>query len=160
MKWRRAGLEDAEAISRLSLQILGDLGEPAGIFAERISLCPEGCHVLMSGPEMVGHAITHPWRRGTPPAMNQRLGSLPLDADCWYIHEVVLAEQARGRGGVRAILQVLQEAATARELRVIALVAVEGAFAYWEGLGFRQVPLTGAQIGSYGGQAAYMELRF
>lgn len=158
MEWRRAGPEDAEAIGHLSLQILGDLGEPAEIFAERISLCPEGCHVLMSGQDMLGHAIAHPWLRGEPPAMNQMLGSLPPDADCWYIHEVALVEQARGRGGVRAILQVLTETAAAAGIHVMALVAVEGASAYWEGLGFRQAPLKEAQIGSYGGQAAYMEL--
>ena len=160
MQWRRARPGDADTIGRLSVQVLGDLGEPAEIFAERISLCPEGCHVLASGAEMLGHAITHPWRRGMPPAMNQMLGSLPLDADCWYIHEVVLAEPARGRGGIRAIMPVLKEAAAAAGIQIMALVAVEGASAYWEGLGFRPAPLKDAQIGSYGGQAAYMELRF
>lgn len=159
MEWLRARLEDADAIGRLSVQILGDLGEPAEIFAERITLCPEGCHVLAGESGMVGYAITHPWLRGRPPAMNQRLGSLPTDPDCWYIHEVVLREEARGRGGVRAILQVLKETAKAARVPVMALVAVEGASAYWEGLGFAAIPLEEAQIGSYGGQAVYMELQ-
>lgn len=158
MEWRRARLEDAEAISRLSLQILGDLGETAEIFSERIGLCPEGCHVLTNGEELLGHAITHPWLRGQPPAMNQRLGSLPSKADCWYIHEVVLVARARGRGGVRTVLQALRATAAAAGLPVMALVAVEGASAYWQGLGFQPVPLSDAQVGSYGGQATYMEL--
>lgn len=158
MEWRRAKPEDAEVIGRLSVQILKDLGEPAGIFAERISLCPEGCHVLTNGADILGHAITHPWLRGKPPAMNQELGTLPPAADCWYIHEIALLEEARGKGSVRALMQVLGAEAKGRGLPVMALVAVEGAAAYWEKLGFRSVPLSAEQVSSYGGQVEYMEL--
>lgn len=158
MEWRPARIGDAGAIGRLSLEILGELGEPAEIFAERIALCPEGCHVLVSGQEIVGHMISHPWVRGNPPAMNQMLGQLPAVPDCWYIHEVALAESARGRGGVPAILAVVGEAASAAGLPVLALVAVEGAAAYWKRLGFRPAVLDAAKVASYGGAADYLEM--
>ena len=159
MEWRQARLEDAKAIGQLSLNVLGELGEPAHIFAERILLCPHGCYVLVAGADVLGHASTHPWMRGKPPAMNQMLGHVPASADCWYIHEIVLHEQVRGRGCVQAVFETLRATALSEGLQVMALVAVEGASAYWEGLGFRSVALDGARIGSYGGQAAYMELR-
>jgi len=162
MKWRRARAEDAEAIGRLSVDILGELGEPPAIFAERIALCPEGCHVLASGADILGHMISHPWVRGRPPALNQMLRHIPAGADCWYIHEVALREAARGQGCIRAILRQLADTAVAAGLPVMALVAVANAVAYWQRLGFRPAPLAADGIdsytGSYGGAAAYLEM--
>src|SRR5690606_766920 len=83
--WRKAGIEDAEGIAALSRQLLPDHPEEAAVFAERIALCPEGCHVLPGADGIAGYVISHPWRRRMIPPLNAPLGTLPEQADCWYI---------------------------------------------------------------------------
>ena len=65
--WRPAITDDAPRIAELARAALGDYGEAAGLYAERIALSPEGCWVLADGAEVIGHCISHPWHRLAPP---------------------------------------------------------------------------------------------
>lgn len=157
--WRQARMEDAEGIAALSRKLLPDHPEEAAVFAERIALCPAGCHVLPGDDGIDGYMISHPWRRRAIPPLNAPLGVLPQGADCWYIHDLGLSEAARGTGAGGRIIDHLAGIARAQGLSILALVAVSGAAPYWRRRGFEGL-LTAAEspdLGGYGADAVYME---
>ncbi len=145
---------DATAIAALARAELGDYGEAAQIYAERIALAPEGCWVLTQDDAVVGHCISHPWVRRAPPAMHMRLGTLPSNPDCWYLHDVVVAPPARGTKAVERLLPVLNAVAASQAIPILALIAVGGADRYWSRQGF--VATNGGAEG-FGADAIYME---
>ena len=153
-QWRPAIADDAPRIAALARAELGDYGEAADLYAERIALSPQGCWVLAEGEAVIGHCISHPWHRLAPPAMHALLGDLPPSADCWYLHDVVVAPAARGTKAVERLLPILNDIAAGRGIPVLALIAVGGADAYWARQGFIAAP--GGAAG-FGKDAVYME---
>lgn len=153
-QWRSAIADDASRIAALARAELGDYGETADLYAERIVLSPEGCWVLADGDAVIGHCISHPWHRLAPPTMHALLGNLPPSADCWYLHDVVVAPAARGIRAVERLLPILDDIAARRGVPVLALIAVGGADAYWVRQGFIAAP--GGAAG-FGAGAVYME---
>ena len=145
---------DATAIAALARAELGNYGEAAELYAERIALAPAGCWVLVDGDAMLGHCISHPWRRRSPPAMHILLGSLPPNPDCWYLHDVVVAPEGRGTKAVERLLPILSAIAASHAIATLALIAVGGADAYWSRQGF--VATDGGAEG-FGKDALYME---
>ncbi|CAN7531821.1 GNAT family N-acetyltransferase [Phenylobacterium sp. LjRoot219] len=157
--WRPARPADAGEIGRLSRALLSAFPERDAVFEERIRLCPEGCHVLAEGADVLGYLVSHPWRRFDPPKLDALLGALPADPDCWLVHDVAVDPRARGGGAALKILDQVADLARDRGFRVLALVALGQALAYWRRQGF--TPGGGAQLaaklGAYGDGAAYME---
>ncbi|MFD1036574.1 GNAT family N-acetyltransferase [Sphingomonas hankookensis] len=153
-RWRPATPSDAPQIATLAHAELGAYGEAADLYAERIALAPEGCWVLTDGGNLIGHCISHPWRRLAPPTMHTRLGSIPAGVDCWYLHDVVVAPAGRGTKAVERLLPILATTAAAHGIAVLALIAVGGADAYWARQGF--VAADGGAVG-FGPDAVYME---
>ncbi len=145
---------DTTAIATLARAELGDYGEAADLYAERIDLSADGCWVLMDGDTLVGHCISHPWRRLAPPAMHARLGAIPAGVDCWYLHDVVVAPAGRGTKAVERLLPILAATAAAHGIATLALIAVGGADAYWARQGF--IAAEGGAAG-FGKDAVYME---
>lgn len=154
MRWRPALLDDAPAIADLARRELGSYGEAAALYGERIGLAPDGCHVLMIDETVVGHCISHPWRRCAPPAMHSLLRAIPEDADCWYLHDVVVAPHARGANAVASLLPDLSAAARAHGIATLALIAVGGADRFWTRLGFA---VAAGRADGFGADALYME---
>lgn len=149
--WRPAAIADAPAITANAQAVLGSYGEEFAVYAERIVLAPGGCFVLADSDRVVGHFLSHPWRRGRPPAMNAMLGAIPADTDCWYIHDVAVLPEARGAGAVAAILEQM---ARVTQPLPLALVAVGGADGYWRRHGFSAAAGDGS---AFGPGAIYME---
>ena len=162
--WRPAIPGDAAEVARLSAAHLGVYAEGADVFEERIRLAPAGCYVLDRGrgSGIIGYMFSHPWTRHRPPALHQKLGAIPRDADCWYIHDVAVDPAGRGGGQVRAIIdRVLRDAAEAG-YRIAMLVAVSGADGYWQKLGFTDATTDALRrkLRDYGDDAVYMERIF
>ncbi len=154
-EWRCATAGDAAAVAALARAELGDYGEAAELYAERIALAPAGCWVLVDEADTIlGHCISHPWRRRAPPAMHKLLGTLPSRPDCWYLHDVVVAPPARGTKAVERLLPILSDIAGTYGIGTLALIAVGGADRYWSRQGF--VATNGGAEG-FGADAIYME---
>ncbi len=151
--WRPARAEDAGAIAALAAAALGPYGESVAAYAERIALSPEGSLVLARGDDILGHFLSHPWRRGAVPEINAMLGAIPDDADGWYIHDVVIAPEARGGGFAATALEMIAAAARARGIGVLTLIAVGGADRFWRRLGFEP----GAAARPLAADKVYME---
>lgn len=159
--WRPARPADAADIGGLSRALISAFPERDEVFAERIRLCPEGCHVLADGDEVQGYMVSHPWRRFDPPKLDALVGALPRRADCWLIHDVAVAPRARGGAHAGAMLERIAHLAGGRGFAVLALVAVGDAQPYWRRQGFEPVatPELAARLAAYGAGAAYMERR-
>jgi GNAT superfamily N-acetyltransferase len=135
------------------------LPERDEVFEERIRLAPKGCHVLADGPDLHGYAISHPWRRARPPPLDEFIGALPPQSDCWLIHDLALRPGVRGAGFAARIVEELAAVARADEFSVMALVALGGAAPFWRRAGFADAGPTVPKdkLRSYGDDAVYME---
>ncbi len=146
---------DLDAVAAISDAVHdGAYSERRAIYAERLALYPAGCHVCAIEGEPAGYLIAHPWHRDAPPALDAPLGTLPVDAGTYYLHDIALLAPARGGGrGAAALGLAIRDARTAG-FAEISLVAVGGADGYWDRQGFRPV----APYPAYGPEAVLMRL--
>jgi GNAT superfamily N-acetyltransferase len=148
---------DLALVEPLGNAIHQDHPERPEIFAERLALCPEGCHVLVSpSGELGGYVISHPWTLGSPPPLDTLLGALPARPDTWYIHDLALHPRVRGSGAASVIVAHLVTLAAASALPVLSLIAVGRSPAFWTRQGFAPAALGAGKIESYGPGAAFM----
>jgi len=132
-----------------------------GVLAEKMALFPAGSFVLLDGPTVVGYALSHPWRLGEIPPLDTFLRAVPALTDCLFVHDIALAEAARGRGLGAEIMGRLERIARAQRLPAMAIVSVYGTHPLWQRLGFeirRSANIEG-QLRPYGPGASYMVKR-
>jgi GNAT superfamily N-acetyltransferase len=150
--------QDLAQVQVLADMIHVDHPEDAAVLAERQRLYPQGCLMLVEDDHAIGYALTHPWRFAEPPPLNERLGELPADPTTYYIHDVALLQQARGKG--YAVEAADRLTAHARDMGFgnASLVAVNRSQAFWEKVGFRVLAVSGleAKLASYGSDAVLM----
>ncbi|MFJ5368420.1 GNAT family N-acetyltransferase, partial [Bosea sp. CER48] len=66
--WRRMAPADLPAVMRIAAVVHPSYPEDEAVFAERLQLAAEGCHVLAGdGDELLGYLVSHPWPLGTVP---------------------------------------------------------------------------------------------
>ncbi|HEY9056023.1 MAG TPA: GNAT family N-acetyltransferase [Aurantimonas sp.] len=148
---------DLAGVAGLAERVHPDLPEDVAVFRDRLRLYPRGCLVLgeADGP-VLGYAIGHPWRDGAPPKLDTVLGVLPEHADCFYIHDVVVAPEARNAGHSRVVVETLLELAAVYPCT--SLVSVYGTTPFWSRFGFRDASetLPPGALGAYGADARFM----
>jgi ribosomal protein S18 acetylase RimI-like enzyme len=157
--WRQLTLTDIDGLIRVADAVHLDLPERSVVFAERVKLFPEGSLALIDNNEICGYAISHPIRYGQPPALDSLLGEIAPDADQYYIHDVCLLPQCRGRGlateGVDKLLVLANRYPTA------CLVSVYGTAPFWGRFGFFTPnsidQALSAKLRGYGDDATYLE---
>ncbi|AMA58932.1 GNAT family N-acetyltransferase [Bradyrhizobium sp. CCGE-LA001] len=156
--WRPARASDIAAIDAIAARIHPGLFERPDVLAEKIRLCPDGCHVLAAEEAIVGYGLAHPWRQYQIPPLDGFLIRLPDDADCLYVHDVAVLPGARG-GVARAYIATIEQLARASGIAALALVSVYATQPLWERLGFRAVTADAelrVKLASYGDGATYM----
>jgi len=141
--WRPMTPEDLPQVFRISLCI-HSLYEDPEIFRERMSLSP-GSFVLID-PVIVGYLISHPYRRDTYPPLNTLIQEIPKDADTWFIHDIAILPEFRGRGMVRPVLALVKALALSSGFQELSLVSIYGKEKFWKKMGFRLG--TGANYGT------------
>ena len=139
--WRPMTVEDIPKVYMISL-FLHSLYENSEIFQERMSLSP-GSYVLEEN-EVVGYLISHPYLRDKSPPLNTLIHEIPTSADTWYIHDLAILPEFRGRGMVRPILEEVKALALSHGIHELSLVSVYGTEVFWTKMGFR------LSSGSYG----------
>lgn len=158
MPWRLMTPQDLDGVKVLADEIHVNHPEDMHVFAERQRLYPHGCLVLVEGGRLIGYALTHPWRFGEPPPLNSELGEIPGTATTYYIHDVALLPEGRGKGYAGEAVEQLADHARDSGFGNMSLVAVNGSQAFWERLGFRTEAIPGleAKLFSYGQDAVLM----
>jgi GNAT superfamily N-acetyltransferase len=131
--WRRMEPADLVKVIELANQV-HTLYEAPEIFIERQALCPEGCFVL---GDVLGYAITHPFHKESIP-LNTLLHALPTDADCWYIHDLVILPPYRQQGHAKSLLAKVTDLARTH-VSCLTLTSVNGTESFWSHLGFKSI---------------------
>ena len=160
--WRNLSLNDIHDLIRIADNIHPDLPESIDVFSERIKLFPEGCLALEESDEktskLCGYAISHPIIRCQPPALNNLLGEIPPRADQYYIHDLALLPEARGRGSAQEGVEKLL--AISAEYETTGLVSVYGSTPFWNRFGFEAGETDGIlekKLSDYGEDAVFLE---
>ncbi|MBJ6126221.1 GNAT family N-acetyltransferase [Microvirga splendida] len=158
MPWRPMTPQDLGEVQALADRIHVSHPEDPEVLAERQSLYPQGCFVLTEAERAIGYALTHPWRFAEPPPLNRLLGAVPSPATTYYIHDVALLPDARGKGYAAQITDRLVAHAREAGFSNLSLVAVNKSQVFWEKAGFRviAIPGLGAKLASYGPDAVLM----
>jgi GNAT superfamily N-acetyltransferase len=156
--WRPMSPADLPAALAVADIVHPRYPEDPVIFAERLALYPAGCLVLMQDEDRIGYIVSHPWRYGEPPALNSRLGALPLPPTTYYIHDIALLPQARGTGAARVVIAQLVDRAGALGLPNLSLIAVNDSVAFWQRHGFAVTPdpALDGKLRSYDESARFM----
>lgn len=126
--------KDIPQVYQISLHI-HSLYEDPEIFEERRALS-KGSYVLDT-EKVVGYLISHPYRRDTYPPLNTLIREIPEDPDTWYIHDLAILPEFRGRGMVRPVLAKVKALALAQGIKELSLVSVYGTEPFWTKMGFR-----------------------
>jgi len=151
---------DLPAVHALSMRVHPDYPERAQVLAEKQALYPAGCFALAGPDGIVGYCFSHPWSRGTVPALDTLIGALPLRPTSYFIHDLTVDASQRGSGLGRAVVPHLLAAARTAALAHLTLVAVNERWPFWQAAGFVRVADPAMQEmvrGKYGPGAVLME---
>lgn len=157
--WRPLRISDIAAVSAIAARVHPGFFEEDAVFADRLTLSPDGCWLLEGERAPLGYVLAHPWRLGSVPALDTVLGTLPEAADTFYLHDLALLPGARGTGAAGRIVRKLIEGA--KDYPTMSLVAVNGSQPFWSRFGFvpHEDAALGAKLASYDAQACYMVRR-
>ena len=149
---------DIDEVARIAEEIHPTLPERVEVFAEKARLFPHGCFKLECDGNMMGYALSHPWKLYAIPPLNEFLRELPANADCIYLHDVAVLPPARGRGAAGIFIDRITAVARRMHVFHLACVSVYGTDALWSRFGFRIVTFDdiSAKLASYGDSAKYM----
>ncbi|WP_245824708.1 GNAT family N-acetyltransferase [Sphingomonas azotifigens] len=134
------------------------LVEPAEAFASRLAVAAPYCLVAERDGVLLGYLLAHGWPCETPPPVGAVLDPAQR-GDTLFLHDLAVAAAGRGGGIGEALVARAFALAAANGLRRAELIAVEGAAAYWERLGFLPVPTSpalAAKVAGYGTTARWM----
>ena len=150
--------DDLGAVAGIAARVHVAYPEDDAVFAERLTLYPDGCFVLDSAAGLLGYMISHPWHLGQPPSLNIMLGTLPAPASTYYLHDLALLPQARGLGAGPRIVTSLVQHASAQQHCNLSLVAVNNSSSFWRRQGFNplQDQALADKLASYDAEACYM----
>lgn len=156
--WRLMTEADLAVVKSVADRIHLAHPEDMLVFSERLRLYPAGCLVAVENDRIAGYALSHPWRLGEPPPLNTPLRRIPADATTFYIHDVALLPEGRGKGHAGAIVEHLAEHAGAAGFDNLSLVAVNGSRDFWQGCGFHAAMTATLRdkLATYGGDALLM----
>lgn len=157
-EWQALLLSDLESVNRIADLIHTSLPERPEVFEEKVKLFPNGCRKLVSGHNIVGYGISHPWMLYSIPPLDEFLKSLPTKPQCLYIHDIVVLPEARGTHAASRYVDYIKQLAAAMTISSLALVSVYGTDVLWRRFGFRVVqnPELDRKLVSYGTSAKYM----
>ncbi|BBA95471.1 hypothetical protein RVR_345 [Actinacidiphila reveromycinica] len=130
------------------------LSEGEEYLRSRQRASPSTCFVLEHAGGFAGYLLALPY----PLLRCPDLSAAEEAAGRWdnlHLHDLAIAERARGRGLARRMQRRLEEAGRAAGHRTLSLVAVQGSRALWTALGYRVRPEAGLPA-SYGAEAVYM----
>lgn len=133
--------------------------EPREVLESRLTVAPAFCWGAFQGGDLIAYILSHPWPAASPPPIGVALAAPPA-TDNWFVHDLAIGPNARGAGLGRALAAAAAGAAREAGLVRADLVAVQGAWRFWEKLGYKVAedlsPALRAKVAGYGDDARYM----
>lgn len=147
---------DWPAVAALESRAYAPLGlsEERAALESRARVSPHTCFVLHTGPRLAGYLLALPYPGGRYPDLARAERTAFRSANL-HLHDLVVAEDLRGRGHGRRLVRHLTTVAGEFGYQRISLVAVAGSRAFWTANGFTAHDAVAAAEG-YGPDSVYM----
>jgi GNAT superfamily N-acetyltransferase len=157
--FRKASSNDLDGVLSVQAVVFPAFQEAKATFAERLTLYPDGFFVVEEDGDIKGYLVSYPIHRLAPPALDTQIGSISPDCDAYYVHDLSLLPEMRGRGAAVAMIEAMTGVAKDAGFTTMALIAVGGADVFWHRFGFAPVFVEAleARLLIYGVDAVYME---
>lgn len=154
--WRPMVKADLNTVLTIAAEVHIGFGEDCTLFANRLTLYPDGCWLAEDQGQMLGYSIAFPGLTTKPPKLNELWDQLPHAPDCLYWHDLCLRPAARGKKLGRRINDRMAVLTRQLGLHQMALISVHGSAPFWAAQGFvRQTPAPPSVV-SYGPDAQFM----
>ena len=157
--FRKARADDLDGVLSVQAVVFPAFQESRATFAERLALYPDGFFIVEEGGDIRGYLVSYPFHSRQPPPLDTLIGSISPDCDAYYVHDLSLLPEMRGRGAAVAMIDVMTSVAREAGFNRMGLIAVGGADLFWRRFGFHPVFVTAleARLRSFGADAVYME---
>ena len=159
-EWRLMTTADIPEVDAIGEVVHPDFPEDIAVMENRQALFPQGCFVAQGEDKLLGYAISHPSVIGEPAPLDTII-KLPENADCLFLHDIALSEDARGLGLGSQIVPLLTKATKDAGVNRLGLVSVNNSLGFWQSQGFTVLTPDDklkAKLKTYGEDAAYMVL--
>lgn len=123
-----------------------DLCESMEVFQNRFDHFGHFFKVAVSNNQIVGYIICFPYKLGEIPKNNAPFEPNLQPPDCFYIHDVTLIHEARGKGLAQLLIESAFNQAKDLGFTKVSLVSVGQSGNYWDKLGFIEYPQTTQEI--------------
>ncbi|MFF9347850.1 GNAT family N-acetyltransferase [Streptomyces sp. NPDC014734] len=156
MRIRHISEDDWDGITALEADVYGPLGLSEGRAAlrSRAHASPGTCFVLDHGRRAAGYLLALPYPMFAFPDL-EREEDVVFHSRNLHLHDLVVAEEFRGRGLAKNLLRHLTGTAASKGYDGISLIAVSGSDTFWAANGYRAHPDVAPPPG-YGTDAVYM----
>lgn len=153
---RHVAADDWPAVAALESRAYAVLGlsEERGALESRARVSPRTCFVLDAGHRLAGYLLALPYPGGRCPDLTRPERTAFRSANL-HLHDLVVAEDLRGRGHGRRLVRHLTAVAGELGYERISLVSVAGSRVFWAANGFAAHDGTAGTEG-YGPDAVYM----
>lgn len=132
-----------------------ELHEGPAAFESRMAASPTTNLVAEGTGGVAAYLLSHPWRSGSPPPFDATLPPADGPLDCWFIQDLAVSPDHRGAALAARLFEAGAAAAAKLSLSRSELVAVGGADAFWQRLGYRPVGAS-RSLQDYGAAAVHM----
>lgn len=112
-----------------------DLVESAGVMSQRIAAFGQSCWGYFIDQQMAAYLLAYPSVLGRITPLAAAFPVYP-DANCLYLHDMAVSSHFRGQSLAPKLLHHAITELKKMGLQALALVAVQGAEAYWAKQGF------------------------
>jgi GNAT superfamily N-acetyltransferase len=144
---------DIVALESSAYSAIG-LSEERTALESRVRVSPTTCFVLNVEQRLAGYLLALPYPMFEYPDL-ARTEEIVFRSRNLHLHDLVIAEDLRGRGLAKRLLHHLTATAESQEYEQISLVAVAGSETFWSANGFT-VHHGVVPAGSYGATPVYM----
>ncbi|WP_327370423.1 GNAT family N-acetyltransferase [Streptomyces sp. NBC_01217] len=156
MRIRHISDGDWDGITALEASVYTDhgLSEGRAALQSRAHASPGTCFVLDSGRRIAGYLLALPYPMFEYPDLD-RTEDVIFHSRNLHLHDLVVAEEFRGRGLAKRLLHHFTATAGSKGYEGISLIAVSGSATFWSANGYRAHHDV-APPRSYGADAVYM----
>lgn len=126
-------------------------------FRQKMAAFPIGCiaYVDRATDMMLGYSFGHPWRLDAGPVpLDWTAFKLPENPDCYYIHDIAVFPEHRGKGIGKMLMEYQLDIARIHMYKKVKLISILGSHSLWSKFGFQIV----SEI-EYGGKPAFVMIR-
>lgn len=159
-KMERRDLEGVLSVQKATFT--QDLLESLLVFENRLARFGEFFLVVEIDAQIVGYAMSFPWKLGTTPVNNECFPEVLQTPDCFFLHDITLLESCRGKGIAREMISKISSYSRELGFHSISLVSVAQSGDYWDQLGFKEIEIPidkkNSILKSYGAGARLMTI--